>query len=121
MTYNDFNFFCGSLPAATHVVQWRGSDVWKVGHKVFAIGSWRNRKYPGITFKVSDTAYELLKTEPGLRPAPYLASRGMKWIQDYGEPGLRDTDLKLYLGMSHQLVSLGLTKKDRKELGLYQS
>ena len=33
MTYEEFNAFCGSLPATTHVVQWGGADVWKVGGK----------------------------------------------------------------------------------------
>jgi len=76
------------------------------------------RKYPGVTFKVSEMAYELLQDEPGLRPAPYLASRGMKWIQNYDKPGLSDEDLKSYLAESHRIVALGLTKKLRKELGL---
>ena len=119
MTYEDFNMFCGSLPATTHVVQWRGSHVWKVGDKVLAIGRWNNRKYLGVTFKVSEISYEVLKDEPGLRPAPYLASRGMKWIQHYAEPGLSDGDLKLYIAESHRIVSLGLTKKKQKELGLF--
>ena len=118
MDHEAYNDFCGSLPATTHVVQWGRSHVWKVGGKVFAIGGWNNGKYPGITFKVSEIAYEILKDQPGLRPAPYLASRGMKWIQHYGEPGLSDDDLKLYLQESHRLASLNLTKKLQRELGL---
>ena len=102
----------------TYVVQWGGSHVWKVGGKVFAIGNWNNRKYPGVSFKVSEIAYECLKDEPSLRPAPYLASRGMKWIQHYGVLGLSDDALKSYLAESHRIVSLGLTKKMQKELGL---
>ena len=39
MTFEEFNAFCRSLPATTYVVQWGGSHVWKVGGKVFAIGS----------------------------------------------------------------------------------
>ncbi len=78
MTYDEFNAFCRSLPHTTHVVQWGGSHVWKVGGKVFAIGGWDNGKYPGITFKVSHIAYEMMQDESGLRPAPYMASRGMK-------------------------------------------
>ena len=120
MTYDEFNQFCRSLPATTHVVQWGGSHVWKVGGKVFAIGGWDNGKYPGITFKVSDIAYEILPDEPGLRPAPYLAARGMKWIQHFEAPGLSDKDLKSYLAASHRIVSLGLTKKKQRELGLNQ-
>jgi predicted DNA-binding protein (MmcQ/YjbR family) len=92
-----------------------------VGGKVFAIGGWEKRKYPGITFKVSEISYEILQEQDGLRPAPYLASRGMKWIQNYAEPGLSDDDLKAYLSESHRIVSLGLTKKKQKELGLNQT
>tara|TARA_R110002124_G_scaffold81486_2_gene214780 strand:+ start:48347 stop:48715 length:369 start_codon:yes stop_codon:yes gene_type:complete len=120
MTYDKFNAFCRTLPATTHVVQWGGADVWKVGGKVFAIGGWNAGNLAGITFKVSEFAYDVLRYMPGLRPAPYLASRGMKWIQHYAEPGLSDSDLKDHLAESHRLVSLGLTKKLQKELGLNQ-
>ena len=119
MTYDDYNAFCGALPATSHVVQWGGSHVWKVGGKVFAVGGWGDGE-PGITFKVSDMAFELLREQPGLRPAPYLAARGMKWIQHYAKPGLTDDELKQYLRESHRIVSLGLTKKRQKELGLNQ-
>ncbi len=119
MTYEQYNKFCGSLPATTHVVQWGGSHVWKVGGKVFAIGGWDEGR-AAVTFKVSKIAFEMLKEEPGLRPAPYLASRGMSWIQNYEKPGLSDKDLKAYIKESHRIVSLGLSKKKQKELGLNQ-
>ena len=120
MTYEEFNAFCGALPATSHVVQWGGSHVWKVGGKVFAVGGWGDEE-PAITFKVTDIAYEILRDQPGLRPAPYLASRGMKWIQNYTKPGLSDEDLKDYLKQSHHIVSLGLSKKRQRELGLNQA
>ena len=119
MTYDEFNLFCRGLPATTHVVQWRGSHVWKVGGKVFAIGGWDDGQ-PAFTFKASDLSFRILKEQPGLRPAPYLASRGMKWIQHYAEPGLSDDDLKDYLRESHRIVSLGLTKAAQRKLGLNQ-
>ena len=40
MTPDEYNRFCASLHATTHVVQWGGAHVWKVGGKVFAIGGW---------------------------------------------------------------------------------
>ncbi|MBL4613687.1 MAG: MmcQ/YjbR family DNA-binding protein [Magnetovibrio sp.] len=120
MNVDDYNDYCRSLPATHHVVQWGGSHVWKVGPKVFAIAGWNKAKYPGVTFKVSPMAYEILRDAPGLRPAPYLASRGMKWIQNYAEPGLSDDQLKEYLADSHLIISLGLTKKLQKELALNQ-
>ena len=118
MTYEEFNAFCGSLSATTHVIQWGNSHVWKVGGKVFAIGGWGDDGQVGITFKVSEIAYEVLKQQPGLRPAPYLASRGMKWIQHFKEPGLTDDGLREHIAASHHIVSLGLTKKLQKELKL---
>ena len=117
MTYDEFNTFCGGLKATTHVVQWGGSQVSKVGGKVFAVGGWANDR-ESFSFKVSDIAYEFLSEQPGLRPAPYLAARGMKWIQHYGEPGLSDTELKDYLIESYGLVARGLTKKKQAEQGL---
>jgi predicted DNA-binding protein (MmcQ/YjbR family) len=118
MTYKEYNAYCKSLPATTYVMQWGGSHVWKVGGKVFAIGGWDDGEEAHITFKVSPIAYEMLKDKRGLRPAPYLASRGMKWIQHYGKPGLSDKDLKGYLKESHRIVALGLSRKRRRELGL---
>jgi predicted DNA-binding protein (MmcQ/YjbR family) len=117
MTYEEFNAFCGTLPATSHVVQWGGSQVWKVGGKVFAIGGWESDE-PSFSFKVSDLSYEVLKEQPGLRPAPYLASRGLKWIQHHARPGLNDGELRDYLRQSHRIVSHGLSKKKRAELGL---
>ncbi len=119
MTYEQYNKFCQSLPATSYVVQWGGSHVWKVGGKVFAIGGWDSGS-AAITFKVSKLSFEMLKEQPGLRPAPYLASRGMSWIQHYEKPGLTDKDLKAYLRESHRIVSLGLSKKKQRELGLNQ-
>jgi predicted DNA-binding protein (MmcQ/YjbR family) len=117
MTYEEFNAFCRALPAATYVVQWGGSHVWKVGGKVFAIGGWQEDE-AGFTFKVTKIAYEMLRTRPGLRPAPYLASRGMTWIQHFAKPGLSDHDLREYIRQSHLIVARGLSKKKQLELGL---
>ena len=117
MTYDEFNAFCRALPATTYVVQWGGSHVWKVGGKVFAIGGW-GEEDARFTFKVTELSYEILKDQPGLRPAPYLASRGLKWIQHYAEPGLPDDALEDYLRQSHRIVAAGLSKKKQRELGL---
>jgi predicted DNA-binding protein (MmcQ/YjbR family) len=117
MTYKAFNKFCRSLAATTYVMQWGGSHVWKVGGKVFAIGGWHEDE-PSFTFKVSDIAYEMLKEQPGLRPALYLASRGMKWIQHFAKPGLSDAALRDYIRQSHAIVAQALAKKKRITLGL---
>jgi len=115
-----FNHYCASLPATTHLVQWGGAHVWKVGGKVFAIAGWSDKAEPHIVFKTSDLAFDILKEQSGLRPAPYLAPRGGKWIQLYESDAMSDEDCCAYLAQSHRLISLKLTKKLQRELGLNQ-
>ncbi len=120
MTYEAFNEFCRSLPAVSYVIQWGNSHVWKVGGKVFAIGGWEYTDKPAFTFKTTESDFLFLSDEIGYRPAPYFASRGMMWIQKHDAPNIEDDELIVYLKESHRIVSLGLTKKKQKELGLNQ-
>ncbi|MGH1577607.1 MmcQ/YjbR family DNA-binding protein [Planktotalea sp.] len=110
------NAYCKSLPHSTHVVQWGNSDVWKVGGKLFAVCGWSNGE-SAVTFKVTDLGFEVLSEMPGIRPAPYLASRGMKWVQVYDDPGLPDAELKAHIEASYEMIKAKLTKKLRSELG----
>ncbi len=121
MTPASFNAFCKSLPHTHYVCQWGGAHVWKVGGekgKMFAIAWFDGGTDNGITFKCSDMSYEMLKDAEGCRPAPYLASRGMKWIQRTNTTTLSDADLKTYIRESHKLAAMNLTKKLRSELAL---
>jgi len=117
MTRDQIKSFCAALPHATHVVQWGNSDVYKIGGKVFAIVG-MGGDAAAVTFKTSHLAYEILSDSPGLRPAPYLASRGLKWIQHYAKPGLSDDSLRAHISASYDIVSSGLTRKLRNELNL---
>jgi len=44
----------------------------------------------------------------------------MNWIQQVDSSESKDDDLRYYIKESHRLVSLGLTKKKQRELGLNQ-
>jgi predicted DNA-binding protein (MmcQ/YjbR family) len=116
MKLKAYNAFCGSLPHTTHVVQWGDADVWKVGGKVFCIGREEDGEMV-CSFKVSELSFDILKDQPGCQPAPYLASRGMSWIQRYSAETLSDKDLKSYLEESYRIVASGLTKKLKRDLG----
>jgi len=122
VTIDDYTAFCSRLPHASYVVQWGGAHVWKVAGKVFAIGGW-NSGGEGlyVTFKCTPLAFEVLKDMPGLRPAPYLASRGLLWIQRTGAQRLDGAGLRDHLRDSHRIVAAGLPKKVQRELGLAQT
>ena len=120
MNLQDFNDHCASLPHTATVVQWGGAHVWKVGGakgKMFAIG-WPEPTGLLVTFKVSPLAYDILKEQEGLIPAPYLASRGMTWIQRVTGATMDDAALKDYLRESHRLCAFALPKGVRVKLNL---
>ncbi len=117
MTLEDYNTVCAALPQSHLVRQWGGAYVWKIDSKMFAIGFDRADGF-FITFKATEIGYEIMREMEGLRPAPYLASRGMKWIQQYAEPGLPDDDLAEHLRASYAMATQRLTKKRQTELGL---
>jgi predicted DNA-binding protein (MmcQ/YjbR family) len=117
MTRKDYDAFCGSLPHATHVVQWGDASVWKIGGKVFAIGGWSDDREFAVTFKCSETSFAILKELPGARPAPYLASRGLSWIQRFDASSLSDRDLKQYVRQSYAMIFAALPKKTQRALG----
>ncbi len=116
--------FCASLPHSWRVIQWEDAHVWKVGvgarAKVFIIARTGDNGLAHASFKCSPMSFDLLKEQPGLRPAPYLASRGMSWIQRTSDASMDDGALKDYIRESFRLVSLGLTKVEQQRLGLNQ-
>lgn len=119
MTLSEYNDYCASLAHSTHVVQWGGSHVWKIGGKVYAIGGANEAgELDRCSFKVSRMGFDILKEQEGLRGAPHLASRGMSWIQRYSDASMSDDELKGYIQDSYVIVGRGLTKKLQRELGL---
>jgi predicted DNA-binding protein (MmcQ/YjbR family) len=116
MTRSDYDVFCRSLPHTTNVVQWGDASVWKVGGKVFAIGGWFEGHEFAVTFKCSETSFAILKELPGARPAPYLASRGLRWIQRFDARSLSDHDLKQYVRQSYAMILAALPKKTQAAL-----
>jgi predicted DNA-binding protein (MmcQ/YjbR family) len=127
MNLASLDAFCATLPHSFRVIQWSDAHVWKVGDaaawKVFAVaGFWEKSEDPDplpfVTFKCSQMSFDLLREQPGLRPAPYLASRGMLWIQRVNTASMDDAALKDYLRESHRLAGLNLPKRQRERLGL---
>lgn len=129
MTRDEFDTYCKGLKATTHVVQWGGASVWKVGGKIFAICSnWgtdencEEKEIEGtggearISFKCSDLSYQILCELGGVIPAPYLARA--KWVLVKAGSVLSDDDVRSYIEEAHTIVASKLTKKMQRELGL---
>jgi predicted DNA-binding protein (MmcQ/YjbR family) len=117
VTPDAFKRTCLGLPGTHLVVQWGGSDVYKVGPKVFAIcARFRPLEADSYVFKVSDMAYELLIEHGLARPAPYL--HRARWVALAQPDALADEDLAAYLRQAHAIVAAKLTRAQRRELGV---
>ncbi|TDH34877.1 MmcQ/YjbR family DNA-binding protein [Pseudohoeflea suaedae] len=113
-----YNRICSQLTGARHVRQWGDAHVWKVGEKVFALGREQDDGTMHVTFKASDMAWEIFRDTEGVRPAPYLASRGLKWLQRTDDSAMDDETLTGLIADSHGMAAANLTRKRRRELGL---
>ena len=104
---------CLALPAATldHPFG-EHHDAYRVGGKMFAMVGERG----GISFKVSDIAYEVLTEDGRARPAPYMARN--KWVHLERIDAWPDDELAEHLAIAHSIVAAKLTKKARAALGL---
>lgn len=87
-------------------------DCYKVGGKMFVmVGS-----EGGVSFKVSEIAYEVLTETGKAQPAPYLARA--KWVNLPDPDAWDDEELAEHFAIAHGIVAAKLTKKVRAELGL---
>ena len=104
---------CLALPGATLDHPFGDHhDAYRVGGKMFAMVGERG----GISFKVSDIAYEVLTESGRAAPAPYLARA--KWVFLADPDAWDEADLAEHLEIAHSIIAAKLTKKARAELGL---
>jgi predicted DNA-binding protein (MmcQ/YjbR family) len=111
VTREEIEAFAMALPAATKVVQWGDSDVYKVGGKVFAMC----HPAGGISFKVTPIGFVVLTEDGPGRQAPYCAKG--HWVNVALDAAAAD-DLRDWIGTAHSLIAGKLTRKARAELGL---
>ncbi len=104
---------CLALPGATLDHPFGDHhDAYRVGGKMFAMVG----EMGGVSFKVSDIAYEVLTESGRARPAPYLARA--KWVNLECIDDWPDDELAEHLVIAHGIIAAKLTKKARAALGL---
>lgn len=87
-------------------------DAYKVGGRMFAIVGGEG----GVSFKVSDIAFEVLTGDGRARPAPYLARA--KWVNLPDPAAWPDDELAGHFTTAHAIIAAKLTKTQRSALGL---
>ena len=87
-------------------------DAYRIGGKMFVMVG----EEGGVSFKVSEIAYEILTETGRARPAPYLARA--KWVNLPDPNAWDDQELAEHFAIAHRIVAAKLTRKARAELGL---
>ncbi|CAN5417609.1 MmcQ/YjbR family DNA-binding protein [soil metagenome] len=107
---------CLALPGATLDHPFGDHhDAYRVGGKMFVMVG----EAGGVSFKVSDIAYEVLTETGRARPAPYLARA--KWVNiEHPEATEHwtDADMSDHFATAHAIVAAKLTRKARAAFGL---
>ena len=90
-------------------------DAYRVGGKMFVMVG----DTGGVSFKVSDIAYEVLTETGRARPAPYLARANWVNIETPDQaPDWTDEDMAGHFASAHAIIAGKLTRKQKAELGL---
>lgn len=87
-------------------------DAYRIGGKMFVMVGAEG----GVSFKVSDIAWEVLTETGRARPAPYLARA--RWVNLPDPEAWDDDELAGHFAIAHRIVAAKLTKKARAGLGL---
>ncbi|MEL6754025.1 MAG: MmcQ/YjbR family DNA-binding protein [Pseudomonadota bacterium] len=111
MTLDDIKTHALSHPGASHVVQWMGSQVYKVGDKMFAV---HGPESGHLTVKCDseDTAKMLIEVGAARR-APHLPRGG--WVA-FDVASTDADELKARLTLSYDKVRSSLPKAVHREL-----
>lgn len=111
----EFDTFVTSLGPVTLHDQWH-ARVAKIGPRYFAALGNPNGQWAGaMVFKTTPMSYEIMRGQEGLKRAPYTQRN---WLAVTQQSVLNDNELRQYIKQSYELVSSGLTKKQRVELGI---
>lgn len=98
---------CMAKPGATEELQWEVHLLYKVGGKIFCIGSLNQED--GVALKVDEENFDELVAQPGISQAGHMAKR--MWISIGPGNKLNLKQWKQYIDDSYELIKAKLPKK----------
>ncbi len=98
---------CMAKPGATEELQWEVHLLYKVGGKIFCIGSLHQED--GVSLKVPEDDFDELTSLPGIKQAGHMAKR--MWIHIGEENKLTLKQWKERIDISYEMIRSKLPKK----------
>jgi len=98
---------CVAKPGATEELQWEVHLLYKVGGRIFCIGSLNQED--GVVLKVPEEEFDELTAQPGIKQAGHMAKR--MWIHIGEGNKLNLKQWKQQIDVSYDLIKSKLPKK----------
>jgi predicted DNA-binding protein (MmcQ/YjbR family) len=113
MDIDSIRNYCLSLPHATEDIQWGNDLLFRISGKIFA-GMSLDPPH-SLSFKCTPEKFDELIEFEGIIPAPYMARN--KWVMLERLDALNDSEIKVVIKNSYEMIFSKLTKKVQAELG----
>lgn len=113
MNLDSIRAYCLSLPHATEDIQWGNDLLFRISGKIFA-GMSLDPPH-SLSFKCTPEKFDELIEFEGIIPAPYTARN--KWVMLERLDAIHDSEIKLLIKNSYEMIFSKLTKKVQAELG----
>jgi len=105
--------YCLSFPNVTEDVQWESDLLFRIGNKMFAVAALEASDHV-LSFKCTPEKFAELTEQDGIVPAPYVAR--YHWVALESFDALKESELKVLLRNSYEMVLAKLPKKLREQL-----
>jgi len=115
MNIEELQSICMSFKGATEDIKWGEHLCFNVGGKMFMITS-PDRFPVNASFKTSDEDFDLLTSQEGFKPSPYMAR--YKWVHVEDISRLSKKQWEQYARMSYEIIAAKLPKKLKSEIGI---
>jgi predicted DNA-binding protein (MmcQ/YjbR family) len=113
MNLESIREFCLSFPHATEGIQWGHDLLFRISGKIFAVMALEPPH--SLAFKCTPEKFDELIEVDGIIPAPYMARN--KWVMLERLDALSDSEIKVLIKNSYEMIFSKLTKKAQAELG----
>jgi predicted DNA-binding protein (MmcQ/YjbR family) len=104
---------CKAFPNVKEEIKWKSDLVFMIAGKMFCVVDLESIP-TSVAFKVPSENYDEISTTQNFKPAPYFAQH--KWVTIIDFNKVSQSDLKLHIKTSYDLVRSKLSKKVLKEL-----
>ena len=113
MQIDEIREYCLALPGVTEDIKWEDHLCFNIGEKMFLVTN-PDQIPVSVTLKTTDERFEILITQEGVLPAPYMARN--KWVQIDSLSRFNSEEWKLLIDTSYALIFAKLPVKTKTAL-----